>query len=33
MDTTSPYAVQRDSEDDVEKQMLYSSRMPSLMNR
>ena len=33
MDTTSPYAVQKDSEDDVERQMLYSSRMPSLMNR
>lgn len=33
MDTTNPYAVQRDSEDDIEKQMLYSSQMPSLMNR
>jgi len=33
MDTTSPYAVQKETEDDVERQMLYSSRMPSLMNR
>lgn len=33
MDTTSPYSVQKDSEDAVERQMLYSSRMPSLMNR
>ena len=33
MDTTNPYTVQRDSEDDIKKQMLYSSQMPSLMNR
>ena len=33
MDTTSPYAVQKETEADVERQMLYSSRMPSLMNR
>ena len=33
MDTTSPYSVQKDTEDAVERQMLYSSRMPSLMNR
>lgn len=33
MDTTNPYAVQKETEDDVERQMLYSSRMPSLMNR
>lgn len=33
MDTTSPYAVQKETADDVERQMLYSSRMPSLMNR
>ena len=33
MDTPSPYAVQKDTEDAVERQMLYSSRMPSLMNR
>jgi len=33
MDTTSPYAVQKETADDVERQMLCSSRMPSLMNR
>jgi hypothetical protein len=33
MDTTSPYAVQKETADDVERQMLYASRMPSLMNR
>ena len=33
MDTTSPYAVQKETTDNVERQMLYSSRMPSLMNR
>ena len=27
------YGVPKDGEEDIERQMLYSSRMPSLMNR
>ena len=27
------YGIEKDGEEDIERQMLYSSRMPSLMNR